>query len=70
MNTLFFFFFAFTVYVHRLIYSIKMIAVPFSEETWQAGDKILTYLLIKVSNEAIYLRETGPFRAVLVRGIQ
>ena len=68
MNTLFFFF-AFTVYVHRLIYSIKMIAVPFSEETWQ-GDKILTYLLIKVSNEVIYLRETGPFRAVLVRGIQ
>ena len=49
MNT-HFFFFAFTVYVHRLIYSIKMIAVPFSEETWQ-GDKILTYLLIKVSNE-------------------
>ena len=68
MNT-HFFFFAFTVYVHRLIYSIKMIAVPFSEETWQ-GDKILTYLLIKVSNEVIYLRETRPFRAVLVRGIQ
>ena len=41
-------FFCITVYVHRLIYSIKMIALPFSEEAWQ-GDKYFTYLLIKVS---------------------
>ena len=59
--------FCITVYVHRLIYSIKMIALLFSEEAWQ-GDKILIYLLIKVSNEVTtYLRETGPFRAILVR---
>ena len=44
-----------TVYVHRLIYSIKMIALPFSEEAWQ-GDKILIYLFIEVSNEVTYLR--------------
>ena len=36
-----------------------MTAVSFSEEAWQ-GDKILTYLLIKVSNEVTYLRETEP----------
>ena len=46
-----------------------MIALPFSEEVWQ-GDKYLTYLLIKVSNEVTYLREIGPFRAILARGIQ
>ena len=52
-----------TVYVHRLIYSIKMIALPFSEEAWQ-GDKILIYLFIEVSNEVTYLRETGSFKGL------
>ena len=64
MNTVFYI----TVYVHRLIYSIKMIALPFSEEVWQ-GDKFLTYL-IQVSNEVTYLREIGPFEAILATGIQ
>ena len=67
MNTQFFF--CITVYMHKLIYSIKMIALPFPEEAWQ-GDKGLTYLLIKVSNEVTYHPETEPFRAILVRGIQ
>ena len=62
-------FFCITVYVHRLTYSIKMINLPFPQEAWH-GDKILTYLLIKVSNEVTYLRETGPSRAILARGIQ
>ena len=57
------------MYLHRLTYSIKMIALPFPEEAWQ-GDKILTYLLIKVSNEVTYLSEKWPFRAILARGIQ
>ena len=56
------------MYVHRLIYSIKMIALPFPEEAWQ-GDKILIYLLIEVSNEVTYLSEKGPFRAILARGM-
>ena len=42
-----------------------MIALPFSEEAWQ-GDKILIYLLIKLSKEVTYLRETGPFRTILL----
>ena len=57
MNTQFF---CITVYVDRLIYSIKMIALPFSEEA-QQGNKCLTYLLIKVSNEVACLCETGLF---------
>ena len=36
----------------------------------KARQQNFTYLLIKVSNYATYLRETGPSRAVLVRGIQ
>ena len=62
-------FFCIAVHVHRLIYSLKIIALPFPEEAWQ-GNKILSYLLIKLSNEVIYLRETGPFRTILARGIQ
>jgi len=61
--------FCVTVHVHRLIYSIRMIALPFPEEAWQ-GDKIWIYLLIKLSNEVTYLREKGPFRTILARGIQ
>ena len=56
------------MHVHRLIYFIKMIALPFPEEAWQ-DDKILI-VLIKLSNEVTYLRETGPFRTILARGIQ
>ena len=44
--------------MHRLIYSIKMIALPFPQEAWQ-GDKILTYLFVKVSNEVANLCEIG-----------
>ena len=48
---------------------ISVTSLPFPQEAWQ-GDKILTYLLIKVSNEVTYLHEIGPFRAILTRGIQ
>ena len=45
----------------------EMIALPFPQETWQ-DNKILTYLLIKVSNEITYFCETGLSKAILVRG--
>ena len=62
-------FFCITVYVHRLIYSVKMISLPFPQEARQ-GNEILTHLLINVSNEVTYLCETGPSMAILARGIR
>ena len=50
-------------------FALQCIALPFPEEAWQ-GYKILTYLLINVSNEVTYLHETAPFWTILTKGIQ
>ena len=64
------------MYVHRLIYCVKMIVLPFPQEAWQ-GDKTLIYLLIKVSNEVftfvkqrllgLFWREESNNRALFVK---